>query len=599
MRIPLALLLLLAPGGGRTTALLHPGSESRHRYGGSPSAEEAWPQAVAHRPIEHTVATLASDPASVRAAGARPCHVVDVRSFGADGEDGRDDTRALQAAIDSACEGAVIDVPAGVYSFSSLLVKDKKNLTITGRGATLRALGPGSLPLVNGLSPAHLLVTDSTGVRFEGFSVDGRRQPGNLVAFIRCVDCSIASLDLFHGGAQALFITAETTRFRATLSKFHGSMAGYGAFFGNLYSDSALDVDLLVEGCEFFDNHTGGVSVTARGARILGNLIASNGITSRAGSGVIINGALGRASRDVALSGNVITANAWHGIQSDVIDSGDLRNLPVHIAIANNIIARNGKTGIAIFAGSAWSVAGNHLYDNGDAGVYLERGADVSIVGNVIRDTRPRDTRTQDVGVKVLAQVSDSDISNVVIASNVIRNQVADGIVVQTSGSGSVTGALVVGNSSAGNAQLGFRFVEGGVAAISRLSIFGNSGGCNGRSDLRLQVEDSYVGSNVLDTTAFAGTKSASPGSAFGKDCGDRGSVGMVPVRVGGSRKLTPFQNQPIGVIGAEDEETGHPQCDASQRGRLWFQIGDKGTMDRVHVCAKDSADVFAWRQLY
>jgi hypothetical protein len=41
------------------------------------------------------------------------------------------------------------------------------------------------------------------------------------------------------------------------------------------------------------------------------------------------------------------------------------------------------------------------------------------------------------------------------------------------------------------------------------------------------------------------------------------------------------------------------PTCSAATRGRVWTTFGAAGTKDQVAVCAKDSADAYAWRVLY
>ena len=44
------------------------------------------------------------------------------------------------------------------------------------------------------------------------------------------------------------------------------------------------------------------------------------------------------------------------------------------------------------------------------------------------------------------------------------------------------------------------------------------------------------------------------------------------------------------------------PTCDATARGTFWVTQGITGggaTKDSVEVCAKDAADVYAWRTIY
>ncbi len=41
------------------------------------------------------------------------------------------------------------------------------------------------------------------------------------------------------------------------------------------------------------------------------------------------------------------------------------------------------------------------------------------------------------------------------------------------------------------------------------------------------------------------------------------------------------------------------PTCDEAGRGTFWFSQGGTGVRDRVEVCAKDDAEVYAWRTLW
>lgn len=43
----------------------------------------------------------------------------------------------------------------------------------------------------------------------------------------------------------------------------------------------------------------------------------------------------------------------------------------------------------------------------------------------------------------------------------------------------------------------------------------------------------------------------------------------------------------------------GKPTCDATQRGTFWVTQGAAGVKENVEVCAKDAANVYAWRTIY
>jgi hypothetical protein len=46
-------------------------------------------------------------------------------------------------------------------------------------------------------------------------------------------------------------------------------------------------------------------------------------------------------------------------------------------------------------------------------------------------------------------------------------------------------------------------------------------------------------------------------------------------------------------------QNSSRPVCSAEYRGRLWLTPGANSVQDSVTVCAKDSADTYAWRVLY
>jgi len=44
---------------------------------------------------------------------------------------------------------------------------------------------------------------------------------------------------------------------------------------------------------------------------------------------------------------------------------------------------------------------------------------------------------------------------------------------------------------------------------------------------------------------------------------------------------------------------TAKPTCNFANRGTFWVTQGAAGAKDLVQVCAKDAADLYAWRALY
>jgi hypothetical protein len=44
---------------------------------------------------------------------------------------------------------------------------------------------------------------------------------------------------------------------------------------------------------------------------------------------------------------------------------------------------------------------------------------------------------------------------------------------------------------------------------------------------------------------------------------------------------------------------TAKPTCDAAARGTFWFTQSGARVKDTAEVCAKDAANLYAWRTLY
>lgn len=63
-----------------------------------------------------------------------------------------------------------------------------------------------------------------------------------------------------------------------------------------------------------------------------------------------------------------------------------------------------------------------------------------------------------------------------------------------------------------------------------------------------------------------------------------------------------PFRVSSAGDVAARSVQltsAAKPACDATSRGKFWYTAGASGVKDTVEICAKDAADVFAWRVLY
>ncbi|MBU2699075.1 hypothetical protein Ga0466249_000154 [Sporomusaceae bacterium BoRhaA] len=100
---------------------------------------------------------------------------VDVRAFGARGDNQTDDAAALQAAIDACTEGSTVFIPPGTFKCSKQLVINKA-ITLKGLGADTNGRTTINFPITN-LS-AGILITHSSVV-LEGFYLKGNSASAN------------------------------------------------------------------------------------------------------------------------------------------------------------------------------------------------------------------------------------------------------------------------------------------------------------------------------------------------------------------------------------------------------------------------------------
>lgn len=78
----------------------------------------------------------------------RPTHAVLVTKFGAVPNDGRDDTAAIQQALDSLRPGDSLVFPEGQYDYASSLQLKVPEVALWGKGATLHGTNPASQALI-------------------------------------------------------------------------------------------------------------------------------------------------------------------------------------------------------------------------------------------------------------------------------------------------------------------------------------------------------------------------------------------------------------------------------------------------------------------
>ncbi|MDB4948908.1 MAG: hypothetical protein JWM27_1557 [Gemmatimonadetes bacterium] len=224
--------------------------------------------------------------------------VLDVRSFGALGDGLRDDTAALQRALDAAPEGATVLVPRtrAFYRISAPLVVRQGITVLSADGAELRQTTPG----------AGAVQVEAAGVEIRGLTLTGTQ-------FVRTVytECGVRATGP-SARRPIRGLTVAGCRIQA--------WGGYGVLLR--YVDG-----FRVEGCGIERVNYGGVlGFSARNGTVAGNRVETvpgSPLTSGNAYGIGMTRAGGGdlerdpRSANVSITGNVVRGVAgWEGIDT-------------------------------------------------------------------------------------------------------------------------------------------------------------------------------------------------------------------------------------------------------------------------------------------
>jgi hypothetical protein len=331
---------------------------------------------------------------------------LNVRQFGAAGDGKKDDTAALQAAIDAAApRSAAVFVPPGVYVTRELHLRP--GVTLTGYpGWNYSSAGGSVLRLADATSPGLLNMTDARGSTVDGLSLDGNNLGQNIHGIFTARSAYGPKEDGFR---------IE----RSQVLKFSGD----GIHLERAWCFS-------VRHCELMANHGDGMSLRGWDAFLIDNWFSGNG---RAGF----------AARDENAS-VTFTANRieWNHEENMVIAGGD------GYQITGNFFDRAGTVGIALrqLTGRGpcrqVTITGNFVKrsgksaENGDhasSQILLDGSMGVSCTGNVLESGR-------DDGGKglwsPLEGIVYGNLADCVIANNVLYNGALRQLMVDLGGHG-------------------------------------------------------------------------------------------------------------------------------------------------------------------
>lgn len=388
-------------------------------------------------------AALALTPAQAAVTGG----MLNARDFGVQPNAARDQSAALQRAVDEAeARGGYLLLEPGLYIASGVRIGSSLNLIGVSGQTRLVQAGPDPVLLVEGAS----------GVRLEGLVIDGQLRPSSsaLVEARSVRDLVITSCLITNAAANGVNLTNCSGSFTNStidtcVSTALFSMGARGLRIdGNLVTgmgDNGILVwqplqqsdGSIITGnrIEKIEARSGGEGQNGNGVNVYraGNvLVANNRIAdcrfsavrnnSGAGIQIISNNCTGLGEvalySEFAMDGAVISSNmvddAATGISiTNFNDGGRLAvcqgNMVRNLRLYDHPVDKRG-TGISVEADTA--VNGNVIENAPTAGIWIGWGKyqrNVSATGNVIRDC----------GIGIAAQVAEG-AGDALIASNLI-----------------------------------------------------------------------------------------------------------------------------------------------------------------------------------
>lgn len=319
-------------------------------------------------------------------------NVINVKHFGAKGDDFTDDTDAIQYCFDLVSDGECIFFPKGTYLVRELTLSQKYVVNIWGNGSILKKI-PGNN------SPA-ITVEKCSLVKISDISINGNRAPQYEV-----IDDNADKRDgiVLKGSS---FCTIENCRI------FYCKHDG-------------LKVIGFYEGETFFNSDE---------CHIINNFIQSNGQ-----DGLFIDSVC-----DLNIQGNNIEFNTnrgcWMGsntgigscnniISSNNFISNEDKGLDIQscsrICYSNNQIRNNGTRGLNIIGGKEHVIKGNNIHMNGrlapySFGICVGYNSDIIVSENCI--TNSDFDMTQGYGIALYT------VSRMRIKNNVIKNNLQNGV---------------------------------------------------------------------------------------------------------------------------------------------------------------------------
>lgn len=332
---------------------------------------------------------------------------LDATEFGAVGGTGRDQTRALQSAIDSAAKkGRPLLVGAGTYPVATLNLPS--GIQIAGVAGATKLVALTAKPVLTG--------ENAEGIFLSGISVDGQGIGDNeshsgLVSLQTCANLAISACGFSNITGNGLFTYASSGRI--TDCRISGA-----SLTGLFAVDSA---GLSVSGNTVSDCGNGGIRVFRNQAGADGTIISQNRISNiRSGSG---NGQNGNGINVFRANGVIVAGN----VISDVDFSAVRLNSTEDSLVKGNSCTTCQE--VAIFSEFAFSgsIIAENVIDGAAAGISItnfNKGGRLAVcMGNIVRNILVQSPTNPDVTpIGIFAE------ADVAITGNVVENVPGAGI---------------------------------------------------------------------------------------------------------------------------------------------------------------------------
>lgn len=438
----------LLGAGLAVTPLLAAGAASAAQ---SPAAKAAASAALPAR----AAGSVASDATTVSAA-----------SFGVVPSADRDQTAALQAAIDqAAARKLILALAPGTYLFGGLMLRSGTSLTGAHGATELRYIGTG----------AGIIAERAAHVRIENIRINGGNlplDPSRAIALLQMTDCrhlTIDGVEIVAAGAHGAHLVRSSGRITNTL--FDGARdAAIFSLDADLSDGGIVVADTTVTDCR--DN---GILIWRSnlgddGSRLTNLTIARIGNRS-GGSGQYGNGINVYRAANVTVAGCRITDCAYSAVRG---------NAASNIQMIGNHVARIGEVALYAEFGFEGAMISGNVVDGAATGIavanFNEGGRLAIVEGNLIRrlvrrEHEPVDKRGDGISVEADSVVS-SNVIEAAAGAGVrigwgpyLRNVIATGNMIH----GAFIGVAVSGDKAAGKCLLASNMIAGATNGAIRI----------------------------------------------------------------------------------------------------------------------------------